>query len=133
MYVRLAFAVAINVDPELLLIDEILAVGDVTFQQKCMEKFVAVPRPGSHARAGHPRHEQRPQLLRPGDLARPRRGEGRRASPPSVIDEYTETMLEAEEAADGSARRGRGPIRVAKVEILVSATRRSTGSAPATT
>ena len=40
MYVRLAFAVAINVDPELLLIDEILAVGDVTFQQKCMEKFV---------------------------------------------------------------------------------------------
>jgi uncharacterized membrane protein YebE (DUF533 family) len=40
MYVRLAFAVAINVDPELLLIDEILAVGDVTFQQRCMEKFV---------------------------------------------------------------------------------------------
>ena len=37
---RLAFAVAINVDPQLLIIDEILAVGDVTFQQKCMEKFV---------------------------------------------------------------------------------------------
>src|SRR3954453_14700663 len=41
MYVRLAFAVAINVDPQLLIIDEILAVGDVTFQQKCMEKFGA--------------------------------------------------------------------------------------------
>jgi ABC-type polysaccharide/polyol phosphate transport system ATPase subunit len=40
MYVRLAFAVAINVDPQLLIIDEILAVGDVAFQQKCMEKFV---------------------------------------------------------------------------------------------
>ena len=40
MYVRLAFSVAINVDPRLLIIDEILAVGDVTFQQKCLEKFV---------------------------------------------------------------------------------------------
>jgi len=40
MYVRLAFAVAINVDPRLLIIDEILAVGDVTFQQRCLEKFV---------------------------------------------------------------------------------------------
>ena len=40
MYVRLAFAVAINVDPTLLIIDEILAVGDVDFQQQCLEKFV---------------------------------------------------------------------------------------------
>jgi ABC-2 type transport system ATP-binding protein len=40
MYVRLAFAVAINVDPHLLIIDEILAVGDVSFQQRCLEKFV---------------------------------------------------------------------------------------------
>src|SRR4051794_22176300 len=40
MYVRLAFAVAINVDPKLLIVDEILAVGDVTFQQRCLEKFV---------------------------------------------------------------------------------------------
>lgn len=39
MYVRLAFAVAINVDPEVLLVDEVLAVGDASFQQKCMEKF----------------------------------------------------------------------------------------------
>ena len=40
MYIRLAFAVAINVDPRLLIIDEILAVGDVSFQQRCLEKFV---------------------------------------------------------------------------------------------
>ena len=43
--------------------------------------------------------------------------------PADVIDEYTETMLEAEEADDGSARRGRGPIRVTKVEMLVAGTR----------
>jgi ABC-2 type transport system ATP-binding protein len=39
MYMRLAFSVAINVDAEILLIDEILAVGDANFQQKCFERL----------------------------------------------------------------------------------------------
>lgn len=39
MYVRLAFAVSIHVDPEVLLVDESLAVGDVYFQQRCMRKI----------------------------------------------------------------------------------------------
>ncbi|EJT5939625.1 TPA: polysaccharide ABC transporter ATP-binding protein [Clostridium perfringens] len=39
MFARLAFAVAINVDPDILIVDEILSVGDVSFQVKCMEKF----------------------------------------------------------------------------------------------
>ena len=38
MYVRLGFAVAINVDPEILLVDEVLAVGDESFQRKCLDK-----------------------------------------------------------------------------------------------
>ncbi|WP_349361545.1 ABC transporter ATP-binding protein [Cryobacterium sp. PH31-O1] len=39
MYVRLAFAVAVHVDPDLLLVDEVLAVGDEPFQRKCMDKI----------------------------------------------------------------------------------------------
>ena len=39
MYMRLAFAVAINVEADILLIDEILAVGDISFQKKCFEKL----------------------------------------------------------------------------------------------
>jgi lipopolysaccharide transport system ATP-binding protein len=42
MVVRLAFAVAINVDPEVLLVDEALAVGDIYFRQRCMRKGVTI-------------------------------------------------------------------------------------------
>jgi ABC-type polysaccharide/polyol phosphate transport system ATPase subunit len=42
MYLRLAFSVAIHVDPQVLLIDEILAVGDQSFQAKCLERLSAL-------------------------------------------------------------------------------------------
>ncbi|MCM1100396.1 MAG: ATP-binding cassette domain-containing protein [Clostridium sp.] len=47
MYMRLAFAVAINVDADVLLIDEILAVGDSAFQKKCFEKLKEIKRNGT--------------------------------------------------------------------------------------
>jgi len=46
MYLRLAFAVAAHLDPEILLVDEVLAVGDAAFQQKCLGKMGAVAREG---------------------------------------------------------------------------------------
>ncbi|MGY5885430.1 ABC transporter ATP-binding protein [Modestobacter lacusdianchii] len=46
MYVRLAFAVAVHVDPDLLLVDEVLAVGDEPFQRKCMDRIKSFQREG---------------------------------------------------------------------------------------
>jgi ABC-type polysaccharide/polyol phosphate transport system ATPase subunit len=46
MYVRLGFSVAINVDPDILVVDEVLAVGDAEFQKKCFDKFADFKRAG---------------------------------------------------------------------------------------
>jgi ABC-2 type transport system ATP-binding protein len=46
MYVRLGFAVAVNVDPDVLLVDEVLAVGDEVFQKKCLDRVAQFQREG---------------------------------------------------------------------------------------
>jgi lipopolysaccharide transport system ATP-binding protein len=46
MVVRLAFSIAVNVDPEILIIDEVLAVGDASFQEKCFERIREFRRAG---------------------------------------------------------------------------------------
>jgi ABC-2 type transport system ATP-binding protein len=46
MYVRLGFAVAVNVDPDILLVDEVLAVGDELFQRKCLDRVKQFQRDG---------------------------------------------------------------------------------------
>lgn len=46
MYVRLGFAIAINVDPDILVVDEVLAVGDAAFQEKCFQKFAEFKKRG---------------------------------------------------------------------------------------
>ena len=47
MYVRLAFSVAAHLDPDILMIDEILSVGDARFQQKCLGKMDEISRASS--------------------------------------------------------------------------------------
>jgi lipopolysaccharide transport system ATP-binding protein len=57
MRVRLAFAVAAHLEPEILIVDEVLAVGDTEFQSKCLGKMNEVARSG--ALGGPPRHRER--------------------------------------------------------------------------
>jgi len=47
MYARLGFSVAAHVDPEILIVDEVLSVGDYTFQRKCMERMASILRGGA--------------------------------------------------------------------------------------
>ena len=73
MFVRLAFAVAINIDPEILIVDEALSVGDVFFQSKCYRKFEEFKRDGktilfvSHDLSAISRYCDRAVLLNQGD------------------------------------------------------------------
>jgi lipopolysaccharide transport system ATP-binding protein len=122
MYVRLAFAVAINVDPELLIIDEILAVGDVTFQQRCMEKFVDFRNQGrtivlvTHSMASVRDMCDRAIWLDHGKLV----AEG---DPSDLVEAYTEQMLGTRtDRGDGSTRRGSGEIQIERVEMFVGDT-----------
>lgn len=119
MYVRLAFAVAINVDPRLLIIDEILAVGDVSFQQRCLEKFVEFRNEGrtivlvTHAMNTVRDMCDRAIWLTHGTVT----GEG---DPSELVDDYTETMLgNINRGGDGSVRRGSGEIQISSVELFV--------------
>jgi ABC-2 type transport system ATP-binding protein len=118
MYVRLGFSVAINVDPDILLIDEVLAVGDAEFQRKCLEKFDDFRAAGktivivSHALESVRNLSDTAGWLEHGVL--------RRLGPASdVIDEYL-SESHTERAADGShgVRWGTGEARVEKIEVL---------------
>ena len=79
MYVRLAFAVAAHLEPEILIVDEVLSVGDAAFQKKCLGKISDVVARRPHGAVREPQHVGRQCPLRtgpadgagPADLRRP--------------------------------------------------------------
>lgn len=92
MFVRLAFAVAINIEPEILIVDEALSVGDVFFQAKCYHKFEEFKKLGktivfvSHDLSSISKYCDRVFLLNRGTLL----GEG---SPKEMIDAYKRVLV----------------------------------------
>ena len=92
MFVRLAFAVAINIEPEILIVDEALSVGDVFFQAKCYHKFEEFKKMGktivfvSHDLSSISKYCDRVYLLNQGNLL----GEG---SPKEMIDAYKRVLV----------------------------------------
>ena len=64
MYLRLAFAVAAHLEPDILLVDEVLAVGDARFQRKCLGKMSDIAeRRWPHRLGGQPQHGGHPAAL----------------------------------------------------------------------
>ncbi len=97
MFVRLAFAVAINIEPEILIVDEALSVGDVFFQAKCYRKFEEFKEMGktilfvSHDLSSITKYCDRAVLLNKGTKVM----EG---TPKEAVDQFKMALVEQEEA-----------------------------------
>ena len=119
MVVRLGFSVAINVDPEILLIDEVLAVGDASFQRKCLEKIEDFRADGktvvivSHGVSEVARLCDQVAWIQKGELER-------LGEPYEVVSQYmgeTRTLRKNVEGEIGK-RWGEGEIEVEKIQLL---------------
>lgn len=115
MFVRLAFALAINVDPDVLIVDEALSVGDNYFQQKCYKKFTDFIRAGktilfvTHDMTSVIKYCNRAYLMDSGKIL----SEGR---PKTIVDQYKKLLVgvpfEArdEEGAEARAERPKASV-----------------------
>ena len=117
MYVRLGFAVAVNVDPDILIIDEVLAVGDENFQRKCIEKIASFRQDGrtivlvSHGLSLVRTICDRALWLSHGRVDAV-------GEPGEVINTYAGTTHEDSAVTDTGTRWGSGEGRITKIELL---------------
>lgn len=119
MYVRLAFSVAAHLEPEILIVDEVLAVGDASFQQKCLGKMEQVSRGGrtvlivSHNLPVIENLCQRALLLSKGQVAL--LGEAK-----SVVEAYAgmSTALSRTPIHERTDRQGKGEVITTAIEVL---------------
>jgi lipopolysaccharide transport system ATP-binding protein len=122
MYVRLAFAVAAHLEPEILIVDEVLAVGDAAFQQKCIGKMGEVNKQGRTVLFVSHNMAMISNLCQTGLLL----GDGRVVKPKSAIEETVEeyisqtSLLSQTNLAERQDRRGEGKIRVRDIKVLAS-------------
>ena len=132
MYLRLAFSVAINMQPDILLADEILAVGDIAFQERCLERVAREAERGltvlfvSHDMSAVSRLCHRAIWLDKGEVQSAGEPEG-------VIAEYEEAALRGKSRDVGSGvRTGRHENVIAEIASvrLVNAAGQEVGAAP---
>jgi lipopolysaccharide transport system ATP-binding protein len=111
MYLRLAFAVAAHLEPEIVIVDEVLAVGDMNFQKKCLNKMQDVGRDGrtvlfvSHTMPAITRLCERAILLDGGRVVRD-------GPAPEVVNAYTNSGL-----GTGAAREWRDPAKAPGAQV----------------
>ena len=124
MFVRLAFAVAINIEPEILIVDEALSVGDVFFQAKCYHKFEEFRKMGktivfvSHDLSSISKYCDRVYLLNQGNLL----GEG---SPKEMIDAFKRVLVGQYEIHDKEDMDIHIPENVLNPELLEYGTKQA--------
>ncbi len=120
MYVRLGFAVAINIDPDILLIDEVLAVGDASFQLRCAEKFAEMRNDGktliivTHDLGSIRALCDRAMWLQYGVMHEP-------GGAAEVVDTYAdETLAErvVDDTGEAITRWGSGEVQVEAIELI---------------
>lgn len=120
MYMRLAFSVAINVDADVLLIDEILAVGDTAFQSKCFSKLREVKARGttivivSHSLGQIEQFCERSLWLKDGRVEM----DGPPADVHPAYLEYMGRSLSAPHGAEGGSRWGSKAVEITRVAML---------------
>jgi ABC-type polysaccharide/polyol phosphate transport system ATPase subunit len=118
MYVRLGFSVAINVEPDILLVDEVLAVGDEAFQRKCLERFTELKNNGktviivSHSMQSVVNMCDHAIWFKKGH----KMADGK---PREVVEAYTGSIVLGEHRpAERGDRWGSGEARIERVECL---------------
>ena len=119
MYVRLAFSVAAHLEPEILLVDEVLAVGDIAFQRKCLGKMDDVTQQGrtvlfvSHNMSLVQTLCQRGVFLQSGTVAVD-------GTITEAVDGYLRTLEQvgSQDVATRTDRRGAGRVKLVKAEIF---------------
>ena len=115
MYLRLAFSVAINMDPDILLADEVLAVGDIEFQERCLERVQRAGRDGlgvlfvSHDMAAITRLCDHVLWLNAGEVVK-------QGPPDEIVAQYQQSAWTA--VSRGSRRRGDGTHATEQGEIV---------------
>jgi lipopolysaccharide transport system ATP-binding protein len=119
MHLRLAFAVAAHLEPDVLLVDEVLAVGDVAFQEKCLGKMQHVARSGrtvllvSHNMAAISALCERTVFLHAGELAF--HGDTETAIKRYIADAASRSAIDLTERRD---REGDGRVRLQQVRLV---------------
>jgi lipopolysaccharide transport system ATP-binding protein len=129
MYLRLAFSVAINMNPQILLADEILAVGDQVFQEKCLQRIADDAARGltvlfvSHDMEAIMRVCNRVMWINAGQIVKT-------GDPEAVVDDYQNAIWSQADAS--RSEKGRRANRYAEILAirLVSSTGRDIGGAP---
>lgn len=116
MYVRLAFSVAAHLEPDILIVDEVLAVGDITFQKKCLGKMESVTGGGrtllfvSHNMSTVASLCNRSIFLNNGRIAMD-------GPTDAVINEYFAFLDTACDLSERADRKGTGDVRVTRISI----------------